>query len=339
MEVKSQCRLIAIVIPPNAQSMDMSGPMDAFLEAKRLSGGNAEYKLHVVAMSADKMVMVGGMCLVADSSIFDEDRSFDTLLIVGSADFRADYERAEVQDWLRRHKALARRYGSIGTGAFFLGAAGLLDGMRATTHWHHTAELAQRFPAADILADHIYVKDGALFTSAGVTAGIDLALKLVEADHGRELARKVARRLVVALKDSGRQSQFSAHLAAQSVDEDRMKAMQHWILDHLTLDLTIKALAGRAAMGVRHFTRVFKREAGITPGDFVDMARVDTARRLLADSDMPLDSVAKHCGFTNSDVMRRAFLRKIGTGPGLYRQRASGWNGSNRAKCEASPPL
>jgi transcriptional regulator GlxA family with amidase domain len=149
-------------------------------------------------------------------------------------------------------------------------------------------------------------------------------LKLIEDDHGRDVALAVARRLVVFLKRPGGQSQFSAHLAAQVATEGRIQAVQHWILDHLPLDLTVKTLASRAAMSVRNFTRVFQEEAGMTPADFVEMARVDSARRLLEDTDKPLQRVASNCGFSNPDVMRRAFLRRIGTGPGEYRERFRG---------------
>ena len=218
----------------------------------------------------------------------------------------------------------ARRYGSVCTGAFFLGAAGLLDGLSATTHWQHAAELAERFPAAKVVPDQIYVEDGPLYTSAGVTAGIDLALKLIEDDHGRELALKVARRLVVFLKRPGGQSQFSAHLAAQIASEGRIQSVQHWILDHLSLDLTLTVLADRAGMSVRNFTRVFQSETGLTPSNFVEMARVDAARRLLEDTDTPLQRVASRCGFASPDTMRRAFLRQIGTGPSDYRERFRG---------------
>jgi transcriptional regulator GlxA family with amidase domain len=207
------------------------------------------------------------------------------------------------------------------TGAFFLGAAGLLDGMNATTHWQHAAELAERFSAANVAPDQIYIQDGPLYTSAGVTAGIDLALKLIEDDHGRDLALTVARRLVVFLKRPGGQSQFSAHLAAQIADEGKIRSVQHWILDHLSQDLTLDSLASRAAMSVRNFTRVFQSETATTPADFVEMARVDAARRLLEESETPLQRVASRCGFGSPDTMRRAFLRRIGAGPSDYRDR------------------
>jgi len=231
------------------------------------------------------------------------------------------YNSGDFHAWLRRRAPKTRRYGSVCTGAFFLGASGLLEKKSTTTHWQHAAELAERFPAAKVVPDQIYVQDGALYTSAGVTAGIDLALKLIEDDHGRDLALTVARRLVVFLKRPGGQSQFSAHLAAQMADEGKIRSLQHWILDHLSLDLSLVSLASRVAMSVRNFTRVFQDETGSTPADFVEMARVDAARRLLEESETPLQRVASRCGFSSPDTMRRAFLRRIETGPSDYRER------------------
>jgi transcriptional regulator GlxA family with amidase domain len=261
------------------------------------------------------------MSLVTDSSIFDDEAPIDTLLVAGTPNYADAYTESALRAWLRSHAPRSRRHGSVCTGAFFLGGAGLLDGLNVTTHWQHAAELAERFPAAKVVSDQIFVQDGSLWTSAGVTAGIDLALKLIEDDHGRDVALAVARRLVVFLKRPGGQSQFSAHLAAQIATEERIQAVQHWILDHLPLELTIRSLASRAAMSVRNFTRVFQQEAGITPADFVEMARVDSARRLLEDTDKPLQRVASSCGFANPDTMRRAFMRRIGVGPSEYRER------------------
>lgn len=205
----------------------------------------------------DRAVKAGGMSLLTDRSIFEDEDPIDTLLLAGTPDYAQACASTDLHEWLRRRASQTRRHGSVCTGAFFLGAAGLLDGKNATTHWQHAAELAERFPAAKIVPDQIYVEDGPLWTSAGVTAGIDLALKLIEDDHGRDLALRVARRLVVFLKRPGGQSQFSAHLAAQIAAEGRIQTVQHWILDHLPLDLTVNSLASRAGMSVRNFTRVF----------------------------------------------------------------------------------
>lgn len=315
---------IAIIVPQNAQSLDISGPLDAFLEANRQAPGRCNYDVRLLSIGPDRVVKAGGMSLVAHSSIFEDEGPIDTLLVAGTPDYAQAYAESALPAWLRRQAPRCRRHGSVCTGAFFLGTARLLDGLNVTTHWQHAAELAERFPAAKVASDQIFVQDGSLWTSAGVTAGIDLALKLIEDDHGRDVALAVARRLVVFLKRPGGQSQFSAHLAAQVATEGRIQAVQHWILDHLPLDLTVKTLASRAAMSVRNFTRVFQEEAGMTPADFVEMARVDSARRLLEDTDKPLQRVASNCGFSNPDVMRRAFLRRIGTGPGEYRERFRG---------------
>jgi transcriptional regulator GlxA family with amidase domain len=312
---------VAIVVPQNAQSLDISGPLDAFLEANRQAPDICNYEVRMVSAGPQRTVTAGGMSLVANSTILEDEEPIDTLLVAGTPDYGQAYGATELHAWLRRRAPQCRRYGSVCTGAFFLGAAGLLDGRSATTHWQHASELAERFPAAKIVPDRIFVQDGALWTSAGVTAGIDLAMKLIEDDHGRDVALAVARRLVVFLKRPGGQSQFSAHLAAQLATEGRIQSVQHWILDHLSLDMSVKILAARAAMSVRNFTRVFFQETGITPGDFVEMARVDSARRLLEDTDKPLQRVAFSCGFTNPDAMRRAFLRQIGASPSEYRER------------------
>ena len=321
MAAKSARKSVAIIVPPQAQSLDVSGPLDAFLEANRHSSGGPLYEVRLVATGPGRTIKVGGMSLVADISIFDEVGSIDTMLVAGTPDYAMAYASRDLHAWLRRRAPRTRRYGSVCTGAFFLGAAGLLDGMSATTHWQHAAELAERFPAAKVVPDQIYVQDGALYTSAGVTAGIDLTLKLIEDDHGRDLALTVARRLVVFLKRPGGQSQFSAHLAAQIADEGKIRSLQHWVLDHLSLDLSLDTLAGRVAMSVRNFTRVFQSETGTTPADFVEMARVDAARRLLEESETPLQRVASRCGFSSPDTMRRAFLRRISCGPSEYRER------------------
>jgi transcriptional regulator GlxA family with amidase domain len=321
MKADMQSKRIAIAVPPDAQSLDVFGPLDVFVEATRQSGGTAVYDTSLVAIEKGSVVRTGGVSLVVDKSIYDSDAPYDTLLVAGSPDFSRAESYADFQQWLRQRAAEVPRYGSVCTGAFFLGAAGLLDGRNVTTHWQHAAELAARYPAARVEPDQIYVKDGPLYTSAGVTAGIDLALRLVEDDHGRELALTVARRLVVFLKRPGGQSQFSAHLAAQIASETRIQSLQHWILDNLGANLSIAALAKRAAMSVRNLTRVFLSETGVTPTDYVEAARLDAARRLLEDTDVPLQRVASRCGFGNADTMRRTFLRRIGTGPHDYRAR------------------
>jgi transcriptional regulator GlxA family with amidase domain len=266
------------------------------------------------------MVDMDGMSIATGHTIYNRYFPIDTLLISGTHAYRRAFDMEDLHNWLQRRTLTTRRYGSVCTGAFFLGAAGLLDGKRVTTHWQRSEELAERFPEADVQPDSIFVQDGALCSSAGITAGIDLSLKLIEDDHGRDLALKIARQLVVFLRRSGGQSQFSAHLEAQAAGETRIQSVQHWILENLDAALTLPVLAEKAAMSTRNFSRLFKKETGGTPAGFVETCRVEAARRLLEDSDTPLQRVASRCGFTNVDLMRRTFIRHIGVGPSDYRK-------------------
>lgn len=272
-------------------------------------------------MDERRTIDICGMTIVADGSISDSDLVIDTLLITGTPDYIKALEMQAFIQWLKIRVQDVRRYGSVCTGAFFLGAAGLIDGRQVTTHWQQAEELAERFPKTEVIADSIYIQDGPLYTSAGATAGIDLALKLIEDDHGRNLSIQIARKLLVFLRRPGGQSQFSAHLAAQIVTEDRIQELQHWILDHVYEDLTLNVLGNRIGMSVRNLSRVFLKETGETPADFVEQARVDDARRLLEENDSPLQRIASHSGFSNPDIIRRAFMRRIHISPNEYRKR------------------
>jgi len=313
--------IVVIAVPPNAQPLDVSGPLGVFREAYQQSNQQIRYDVRLISIDGSKLIKVDGMTIVADGSIHDPDFAIDTLLVAGTAYYQQAFEMQPFQRWLRRRTPQIRRYGSVCTGAFFLGAAGLLNGRQVTTHWQQATELAKRYPRAQVMPDSIYIQDGPLYTSAGVTAGIDLALKLVEDDYGRELALKIARRLVVFLYRSGGQSQFSAHLAAQVPTEGRIQTIQQWILENISADLSLTALASQAAMSVRNFSRVFESETGGTPAKFVELARIDAARRLLEDKAISLKEVAKQCGFSSVDIMRRAFIRRLGVGPNDYRKR------------------
>jgi transcriptional regulator GlxA family with amidase domain len=262
-----------------------------------------------------------GLRLAVDATVATHRTRIDTLLVAGSPDSEDMATDAQLQAWLRRQSRSVRRYGSVCTGAFVLGAAGLLEGKRVATHWNAIAQLAAAYPSACVEADAIYVKDGKLFTSAGVTAGMDLALAMVEEDHGRELALQVARQLVMFLKRPGGQSQFSAHLAAQTSERSRVRAVQDHILASLTDDLSIPALASRAGMSERSFARIFRSETGTTPAAFVEHARIDAARRLAERSDMPAKRLAAAVGYANVDGFRRAFGRRLGVSLAEYRRR------------------
>ncbi|MCW2241671.1 GlxA family transcriptional regulator [Azospirillum canadense] len=313
---------MALLAFPGVQLLDVVGPLDVFAEAGRQLGDPNAYTTQVIGLSPAPIIGSSGLRLLPDRTIEDPDEgAIDTLLVAGGPTIQ-DYPREPtVQKWLKRQAATARRYGSVCSGAFVLGAAGLLDGHRVTTHWRVADELATAFPEATVEPDCIFVCDGPLYTSAGVTAGMDLALALVEEDWGRPLALAVARELVMFLKRPGGQSQFSAHLAAQSSERSAIQAVQAWVLDNLTGDLAVNALAKRANMSARNFARVFRLEAHMTPGDFVEAARVDAARRMLEDTDTPLQRVAARCGFGNTNALRRAFLRRLQVTPGEYRRR------------------
>jgi len=315
---------IVIAVPPKAQPLDVSGPLAAFREAYRQSAGDISYTVKLMSIDGTRQVAMDGMNITADLSINDPDIAIDTLLIAGTHAYQQAFDMPAFHQWLQRRTPTIRRYGSVCTGAFFLGAAGLLDGRQVTTHWQQASELAERYPKADVQADAIYIQDNALCTSAGITAGIDLSLKLIEDDYGRTLALNIARRLVVFLRRPGGQSQFSAHLAAQMATDSRIQHIQHWVLENIEADLSLPALATQAAMSVRNFSRVFRQETGNTPTNFVERVRVDAAKRWLEDTNMPLQKVASRCGFTNVDLMRRAFIRRIGIGASDYRLRFRG---------------
>jgi transcriptional regulator GlxA family with amidase domain len=222
---------------------------------------------------------------------------------------------------LRAAAGRSRRVASVCTGAFLLARAGLLDGRRATTHWNSCGELARRYPAVHVESDPIFVRDGDVYTSAGVTAGIDLALALVDEDLGPKLARDVARWLVLFLRRPGGQSQFSAALAGQQAEREPLRDLQGWVMDHLDEDLTVPALAERVFMSPRNFARAFKREVGMTPAVYVETVRVERARTLLETGGEGVEQVARRCGFGTVETMRRVFRRRLGVSPGDYRQR------------------
>ena len=312
---------IAILAPPGAQSLDVSGPLDVFREAARLSKAGPSYEVSLVGVRRDRVIEGSGMLLLADYSIWDAETPIDTLIVAGTPDFEAVSHDAALVEWLRRRAATARRYGSVCTGTFLLGAAGLLDGRRATTHRRHADELEAACPSAIVEPDRVYIRDGDLYTSAGPAAGLNLALALVEEDHGHELALAVASNLVVPGKRAIDQRQISPYLAAQSTTQPTIRELQTWILDHLAEDLSLEQLASKAGYGVRNLSRVFHRETGMTAAQFVAAARVESAQRMLEDTALPLKRVAAFCGFSGTAHLRRALVAELGYGPHEYRER------------------
>jgi transcriptional regulator GlxA family with amidase domain len=247
--------------------------------------------------------------------------AIDTLMVVGGDGVSAAERDERLIAFLRRAAARSRRVTSVCTGAFLLARAGLLDGREATTHWSSCSELAERYPSVAVQSDPIFVRSGNVATSAGVTAGIDLALALVEEDLGPKAARDVARWLVLFLRRPGGQSQFSAALAGQRAEREPLRELQAWIVDHLDEDLSVPALATRAYMSPRNFARAFKREVGMTPAAYAEALRVERARALLETAGENVEQVARRCGFGTVETMRRVFRRRLGVSPSDYRQR------------------
>jgi len=312
---------VAILAFPRVQLLDIAGPADVFAEAARQLGKPRAYQVQVIGSQEGTLKSSSGLRIAVDSTVATHRSPIDTLLVAGSPDIDDMAADERLQAWLRRQSRSVRRYGSVCSGAFVLAAAGLLDGKRVATHWNSTARLAAAYPRTCVEADAIYVKDGKLFTSAGVTAGMDLALAMVEEDHGRELALRVARELVMFLKRPGGQSQFSAHLAAQTSERSSVREIQDHVLAHLKDDLSVPALASRASMSERTFARVFRSETGTTPAEFVENARIDAARRLAEESDLPAKRLADAVGYANVDGFRRAFSRRLGVSLLEYRRR------------------
>lgn len=319
---------IAILATPGVQSLDIVGPAEVFWEAARRLGNMDAYTIKIISSGGPSIDGTGQLRFIADQTIFDPDEPIDTLLVAGDPSFQ-EIDPAIVE-WLQRRIPTVRRYGSICTGVFFLAAAGLLDGKRVTTHWECAEKFRRDFPDINLDTDAIYIRDGALITAAGVTSGIDLALALVEEDHGRDIAMIVARYMVVFLKRPGGQSQFSMHLVGQMSETTMIQKAQAYILTNLTRSLSVEHLAHEIGMSARNFARAFRRDLGMTPADFVAAARVDAARRLLEDTSQPLQRIAAACGFTDVSTMRRTFARTIGVAPNEYRSRFRPSNSAQR---------
>lgn len=313
-------RPVEILAFPRVQVLDVTGPMQVFATANDLAGGDVPpYAIRLVCDGGGSVPASAGLGLLADP-LPGPGAALDTLIVAGGPGVEAAAADPALVDWVRGRALEGRRFASVCTGAVLLASTGLLDGRRAATHWSHCAELARRFPAVRVEPDPIFVRDGPAWTSAGVTAGIDLALALVERDLGRTVSLAVARHLVVFLKRPGGQAQFSATLALQGED-DRFDALHQWIGRHLAQDLSLPVLAGEAGMSERSFSRHYAEATGQTPARAVERLRVEAARHLLSDSRLPVKRIAQRCGFGSEETMRRGFLRLLAATPQDYRAR------------------
>ncbi|MBI6621115.1 GlxA family transcriptional regulator [Pseudomonas corrugata] len=304
----------------NVQVLDVTGPLQVFASANDLARGQglpAPYAPTVVAAGGGAVMSSAGLALMAEPL---PNESSDTLLIAGGWGVYEAAEDPALVAWVKHQGMRSRRVASVCTGAFLLAASGWLDGRRVATHWTRCEQLARQHPKLQVEPNPIFIQDGPVWTSAGVTAGIDLALALVEEDLGRTMALEVARHLVVFLKRPGGQSQFSATLALQKRG-GRFDRLHAWIGENLTRDLGLSSLAAEAGMSERSFVRHYRAETGQTPARAVELIRVETARRLLADSAVPVKRVALQCGFGSEETLRRSFLRAVGVTPQAYRER------------------
>jgi len=317
-------RSILLLAFPDVQLLDVCGPLQVFACANELAvqrGFGEPYAPRVVAAAGGLLTTSSGLALLA-GSIQSVKGPVDTLIIPGGRGVSAASADARLIRWTQRQAKRSRRIASVCSGAFLLAETGLLDGRRAVTHWARCDELADRYPKLRVETDPIFIRDGAIWTSAGVTAGIDLALALVEEDYGRSMALDIARELVVFLKRPGGQSQFSTMLSMQKAD-DRFGELHAWMAAHLASDLSVPALARRLHMSERSFMRHYKAETGRTPARAVEQLRVEAAQRLLGETSWSVKRIATRCGFGSEETMRRTFVRLLRVAPQVYRERFS----------------
>jgi transcriptional regulator GlxA family with amidase domain len=312
-------RTIALAIFPGVQALDVAGPLDVFAEANGFVGPERGYELVLVGRERAPMKASSGINMTPDLTFAEAERPFDLVLVAGGPALPTAEAEPELTAWLQHMAELSPHYGSICTGAFALGHAGLLDGKTVTTHWQDAPRLAQQFPAAKVEFDRIHIRDGALITSAGVTAGIDLALSVVQEDHGAEIALAVAKRLVVVAQRQGGQSQFSPYLTPPTEPDSPIARVHAHVMAHLREPHGVEVLAEIAGMSARTFARAFKRETEITPAEFVERARVDAARNRLEGGDLALKMVAYECGFSSAEHLRQVFVKRLGVTPSQYR--------------------
>jgi transcriptional regulator GlxA family with amidase domain len=325
MPIDSKSREVAILVFPGVQSLDLTGPLEVFAGAQTLlhatRRGDRGYRVTILSRDGRPLRTSSGLTIVPDGNFAHTPSELDTLIVAGGYGSREASDDPDTIAWIARTSARARRTASVCTGAFLLAAAGLLDGRNATTHWASAEGLARQHPAVRVDSEPIFLRDGDIWTSAGVTAGMDLSLALVEEDLDREAALLIARHLVLFLRRPGNQAQFSATLAAQEPSSEPLRDTRRHIVENLAGDLSVEALAQHAHLSPRHFARSFRAEAGVTPARYVESVRLEAARRALEDTPQPIATIAIACGFGTPETLRRAFLRTLGVGPAEYRRR------------------
>lgn len=313
-------RRIEILAFPDVQLLDVAGPLQVFASTNDLlvnAGKPAHYQ--PVAVGAQTPIVTSSALTIGTSALPHASEALDTLIVPGGWGVYRACEDQQLVSWIAQRSKTARRTASVCSGAFLLASTGLLDGRRAVTHWQRCGEFRKRFPKVRLDPDPIFIQDGAIWTSAGVTAGIDLALALVENDLGREVALAVARQLVVFLKRPGGQSQFSAALTLQD-ESGRFDGLHAWMMENITQDLSVADLAEKAGMSLRSFSRHYREQTGVTPSKALEEMRLETARRLLEQA-QPVSRAARRAGFGSEETLRRLFQRRFGVSPQAYRER------------------
>ena len=319
-------RRVVILATPTAQSLEVAGPVEVFAKvAEKLREAGRErlagYAVEVVAAGDDRTIeSPAGVTILARRTFREVDYAVDTLLVAGGMDVWSGADRPELLRWVRERCGSARRWVSVCTGAFVLAEAGLLDGRRVTTHWYFCRQLQKEYPRILVDPEPIFIREANLYTSAGVTAGLDLALSMVEEDFGQDTALRLARGLVLFLRRSAGQRQFSTALAFQNTTRLPLRELPIYVLEHLSEPLTVGDLARRVAMSVRNFSRVFREEYGASPAVFVERLRVDTARRLVEESRRGFADIAAACGLGSVETLRRVFVREFGRTPAQLRK-------------------
>jgi transcriptional regulator GlxA family with amidase domain len=308
-------RKVVIIGPPPVQVLDVTGPLEVFSNAP-------DYEIRLANPGLERTLQTNRGVVLADAiPIADINGPIDTLIVAGGPGAESGNYDPDFIAWIAKVAGHSRRVASICTGAFLLAEAGLLNGRQAVTHWRFCDRLAKEYPNVIVRPDPIYLRDGSIYTSAGITAGIDLSLALVEEDHGHETALQIARFLVMFLVRPGGQAQYSHMLSHQAITSQPLRELQVWMLQHLGADLTVESLAERIGMSARHFTRVCLRETGMNPGQFVDRMRVEAAQQIIDSSSRGLKEIADSCGFKSADAMRRTFLRVLGVTAAEYASR------------------
>lgn len=320
----SSPRTVLFVVYPGVGLLDLTGPFTVFWSASWFSSqrGGRTYERRLASLSGGPIETVDGLTLIAEPLANFESLDIDTLIVPGALDFAPLLGDSALVSWIATHAGRARRVCSVCNGTFLLAEAGLLNGRRAVTHWQSVGALRQRYPQVTVEPDALFVHDGQLWSSAGVTAGIDLALALVQEDCGREIALSVARQLVVYMRRPGGQTQFSELIDPHAIRTGAFAELHQWLSEHLDdSSLSVETLARRACMSARNFARVYKTRTGRTPAKAIELFRLETARRLLEDTDERIDSIARRAGFGDEDRMRNTFQRHLNVSPRDYRAR------------------